>query len=75
MGKDKVSKPWYVFTQYSPLPISNFTNGAILGGGPETVVVGADHVVVRGWVVLVVNATVVVGIIVVVDLLFLGHCL
>jgi hypothetical protein len=48
MGKDKVSKPWYVFTQYSPLPISNFTNGAILGGGPELVVVGASDVVVGG---------------------------
>jgi hypothetical protein len=48
MGKDRVSKPWYVFTQYSPLPTSTFTNGGMLGGGAALVVVCAIVVVVGG---------------------------
>ena len=55
MGKDKVSKPWYVFTQYSPLPTSTFTNGGMLGGGAALVVVCATVVVVGAKVVLVIS--------------------
>ena len=42
-----------MLVQYSPFPTSNFTNGGILGGGAEVVVVGGCDVV-GGLVVLVV---------------------